>query len=67
MREPDDNYSGREDFFLDQVIPHRDCILSFSGTSLRERRSFPWPNREFFARISQHVSSRPAVTHFWTG
>jgi hypothetical protein len=41
MREPDDNFFGREDFFLDQGIPHRDGIRSFSGTSLRERRSFP--------------------------
>jgi hypothetical protein len=31
------------------------------------RLSGNWPNREFFERISQHVSSRPAVAHFWTG
>src|SRR5262249_3254289 len=31
------------------------------------RLSGSWPNREFFARISQHVCQRPAVAHFWTG
>jgi hypothetical protein len=31
------------------------------------RLSASWPNREFFARISQHVGQRPAVAHFWTG
>src|SRR5262245_40268768 len=26
-----------------------------------------WPNAEFCEHVSRHVSSRPAVAHFWTG
>jgi hypothetical protein len=38
-----------------------------SGRRIVVRLSGTWPNRDFFERISQHVSSRPAVAHFWTG
>jgi hypothetical protein len=40
------------------VVTCRRIVVRLSGT---------WPNRDFFERISQHVSSRPAVAHFWTG
>jgi hypothetical protein len=40
------------------IVSCRRIVVRLSGT---------WPNRAFFEHISQHVSSRPAVAHFWTG
>jgi hypothetical protein len=40
------------------VVSCRRVVVRLSGS---------WPNRDFFARISQHVSQRPAVAHIWTG
>jgi len=40
------------------VVSCRRIVVRLSGI---------WPTRGFFERISQHVSSRPAVAHFWTG
>jgi hypothetical protein len=40
------------------IVSCRRIVVRLSGS---------WPNREFFERISRHVSSRPAVAHFWTG
>src|SRR5262249_61641402 len=40
------------------IVSCRRIVVRLSGT---------WPNRDFFAHISQHVSKRPAVAHFWTG
>jgi hypothetical protein len=40
------------------IVSSRRIVVRLSGT---------WPHRDFFERISQHVSSRPAVAHFWTG
>ena len=40
------------------VVSCRRIVVRLSGT---------WPNRQFFERVAQHVSRRPAVAHFWTG
>lgn len=40
------------------IVSCRRIVVRLSGS---------WPNRAFFEHISQHVSSRPAVAHFWTG
>jgi hypothetical protein len=40
------------------IVSSRQIVVRLSGT---------WPNRDFFEHISQHVSGRPAVAHFWTG
>jgi hypothetical protein len=40
------------------IVSCRRIVVRLSGS---------WPHREFFERISQHVSSRPVVAHFWTG
>src|SRR5262249_39425617 len=40
------------------VVSCRRIVVRLSGS---------WPNRNFFERISQHVSTRPTVAHFGTG
>ena len=40
------------------VVSCRRIVVRLSGS---------WPNRDFFARISQHVWTRPTVAHFWSG
>jgi hypothetical protein len=40
------------------VVSCRRIVVRLSGS---------WPNGDFFERISQHVSTRPTVAHFWTG
>jgi hypothetical protein len=40
------------------IVSRLRIVVHFSGS---------WPKRDFFERVSQHVSSRPAVAHFWTG
>jgi hypothetical protein len=40
------------------IVSCRRIVVRLSGT---------WPNRNFFEHVSQHVSRRPAVAHFWTG
>jgi hypothetical protein len=40
------------------IVSCRRIVVRLSGS---------WPNRDFFERISQHVSGRPAVAHFWSG
>jgi hypothetical protein len=40
------------------IVSCRRIVVRLSGS---------WPNRAFFEHISQHVSRRPAVAHFWTG
>jgi hypothetical protein len=40
------------------VVSCRRIVLRLSGS---------WPNRDFFERIGQHVSTRPTVAHFWSG
>jgi hypothetical protein len=39
------------------IVSCRRIVVRLSGS---------WPNRAFFERISQHVSTRPTVAHFWT-
>jgi hypothetical protein len=40
------------------IVSCRRIVVRLSGS---------WPNRDFFEHISEHVSRRPAVAHFWTG
>ena len=40
------------------IVSCRRIVVRLSGT---------WPNRNFFEHISQHVASRPAVAHLWSG
>jgi DDE family transposase len=40
------------------IVSCRRIVVRLSGS---------WPNRAFFEHISQHVSRRPAVAHFWSG
>jgi hypothetical protein len=40
------------------IVSCRRIVVRLSGS---------WPNREYFERISRHVSSRPAVAHTWAG
>jgi hypothetical protein len=40
------------------IVSCRRIVVRLSGRG---------PNRHFFERISQHVSTRPTVAHFWTG
>lgn len=40
------------------IVSCRRIVVRLSGS---------WPNRDYFEHISQHVSRRPAVAHFWTG
>ena len=40
------------------IVSCRRIVIRLSGS---------WPNRHFFEHISRHVSTRPAVAHFWTG
>jgi len=40
------------------IVSCRRIVVRLSGS---------WPNRDYFEHISQHVSRRPAVAHFWSG
>lgn len=40
------------------IVSCRRIVVQLSGS---------WPHRHFFERVGQHVSTRPAVAHFWTG
>jgi hypothetical protein len=40
------------------VVSCRRIVVRLSGS---------WPNLQFFERVAQHVSRRPAVAHLWTG
>jgi hypothetical protein len=40
------------------IVSCRRIVVRLSGS---------WPNRDYFEHISQHVSRRPAVVHFWSG
>lgn len=40
------------------VVSCRRIVVRLSGS---------WPHQQFFERVAQRVSRRPAVAHFWTG
>jgi len=40
------------------IVSCRRIVVRLSGS---------WPNRDYFEHISQYVSRRPAVAHFWSG
>jgi hypothetical protein len=40
------------------IVSCRRIVVRLSGS---------WPNRDYFEQTSQHVSRRPAVSHFWSG